>query len=127
VGADLAPCPFAFVMIASIRSVLRRRWCPSTPSVWAICCSSDNTFPWRSERSTVGDSTSDSFLYLCFQLLPVSQELLQARVGEGVLHQLREHLERHRGHVRPGLGRLHHVHRIPQRSSEHERLVALGL
>ena len=39
--------------IASIRPALRSFWAPSTPIVWAICCSSGSSFPPRVSRSIV--------------------------------------------------------------------------
>ena len=47
-----------------------------------------------------------------------------------MLHQLLEHTERHRRDVRPGLGRVHDVERIPDRRREHlglEAVVAVDL
>src|SRR5207244_10246513 len=125
------PPPFDSTM-ASISSALRMFLRALTPRVSAMVCNSATCFPSRTSLSSVLESNSGSFLrttgaaslQLLVQLLPVRVELGQALVRQRMLHQLHEHLERQRRDVGAGEGRLHHVHRVPERGREDLRVVA---
>src|SRR5712691_8806308 len=53
------------------------------------------------------------------RLVPVVEELLEADVGQRVLHQRLEHAERHGAHVSPRLGGVHDVERVADRGRQH--------
>src|SRR5438067_2389732 len=112
------------------RMPVRRLFSPSTPRLPTISWSSETFFASSSDFSIVrAYATSGSLLSLQFflQLLPVLVEGRQSLVGERVLHQLREHVVRHRRDVGAGERRVDHVHRVPKRRGEHVRLVPLDL
>ena len=58
---------------------------------------------------------------------PILQELLQALVGQWVIEQRIEHLERHRADMRARQRRFHHVRRRPQRGRQNLRLESVIL
>src|SRR5439155_9612961 len=62
---------------------------------------------------------------LLAELRPVLQELLEADVGQRMLHELLEHRERDRHDVGAGLRGVDHVERVTDRRGEHLGLEAL--
>src|SRR5437667_442719 len=75
----------------------------------------------RASFASAGAAAAILGLDLRAELGPVVEELLEPEVRQRMLHELLEHGERHRHHVRARLRRVHHVERVADRRGEHLR------
>src|SRR3989442_12181274 len=81
--------------------------------------------PPKCSGSATTHFTAATRLDLLAELRPVVEELLEPDVRQRVLHELLEHRERHRRHMRARLRRVHHVTRVANRRGEARRLESL--
>src|SRR2546427_5500989 len=75
----------------------------------------------RASFASAGAAAAILGLDLRAELGPVVEELLEPEIRQRMFHELLEHGERHRHHVRARLRRVHHVERVADRPAEHLR------